>query len=86
MLAGISEQASRRHPPTLPMPKRSDSNARNFGLIGIAFGVGFALGPVLGGLLGEFGPRVPSLGGVAFPVVHQLHPRLFPVAGDVEPR
>ncbi|KAB2664561.1 TCR/Tet family MFS transporter [Brucella tritici] len=40
-----------------------DSNrARNFGLIGIAFGVGFALGPVLGGLLGEFGPRVPFYG------------------------
>lgn len=40
-----------------------DSNrARNFGLIGIAFGVGFALGPVLGGLLGEFGPRVPFFG------------------------
>lgn len=31
-----------------------DSNrAKNFGLIGIAFGTGFALGPVLGGLLGN---------------------------------
>ncbi|MFP5076673.1 TCR/Tet family MFS transporter [Rhizobium sp. YIM 134829] len=40
-----------------------DSNrARNFGLIGIAFGTGFALGPVIGGLLGEFGPRVPFFG------------------------
>lgn len=33
--------------------------ARNFGLIGAAWGVGFVLGPVIGGLLGEFGPRVP---------------------------
>ncbi len=40
-----------------------DSNrARNFGLIGIAFGTGFALGPVIGGLLGEFGVRVPFYG------------------------
>ncbi|MCA1492254.1 TCR/Tet family MFS transporter [Sinorhizobium alkalisoli] len=40
-----------------------DSNrARNFGLIGIAFGTGFALGPVIGGLLGELGPRVPFFG------------------------
>ncbi|WP_438752815.1 TCR/Tet family MFS transporter [Pararhizobium sp. O133] len=43
-----------------------DSNrARNFGLIGIAFGTGFALGPVLGGLLGEFGPRIPFYGAAA---------------------
>lgn len=40
-----------------------DTNrARNFGLIGIAFGVGFSIGPVIGGLLGELGPRVPFLG------------------------
>lgn len=43
-----------------------DSNrAKNFGLIGIAFGTGFALGPVLGGILGEFGPRVPFYGAAA---------------------
>jgi MFS transporter, DHA1 family, tetracycline resistance protein len=38
------------------------NRARNFGLIGIAFGVGFTVGPVIGGLLGELGPRVPFLG------------------------
>ncbi len=36
-----------------------ETRARNFGLMGMAFGVGFVLGPVLGGLAGEFGPRVP---------------------------
>ena len=30
-----------------------------FGLVGAAFGVGFILGPALGGLLGEFGTRAP---------------------------
>lgn len=30
-----------------------------FGMMGAAFGVGFVLGPAIGGLLGEFGPRVP---------------------------
>lgn len=39
-----------------------ENRAKNFGLIGIAFGVGFTIGPVIGGLLGEFGPRVPFLG------------------------
>jgi DHA1 family tetracycline resistance protein-like MFS transporter len=33
--------------------------AKNFALMGAAFGGGFILGPVLGGLLGELGPRVP---------------------------
>ena len=38
-----------------------ETRAQNFGLIGAAFGVGFMLGPVIGGLLGEFGPRVPFI-------------------------
>ncbi|WP_170334177.1 TCR/Tet family MFS transporter [Ruegeria arenilitoris] len=33
--------------------------AANFGLLGAAFGVGFVLGPLLGGLLSEFGTRAP---------------------------
>ncbi|MBZ9791192.1 TCR/Tet family MFS transporter [Rhizobium sp. 3T7] len=42
-----------------------DNRAKNFGLIGIAFGVGFTIGPVIGGFLGEFGPRVPFFGAAA---------------------
>lgn len=33
--------------------------AGRYGLLGAAFGVGFVLGPAVGGLLGEIGPRVP---------------------------
>ena len=36
-----------------------EKRARAFGLMGAAFGLGFVLGPALGGLLGAFGPRVP---------------------------
>jgi len=33
--------------------------AANFGLIGAAFGAGFVLGPMIGGMLAEFGTRAP---------------------------
>nr|QBB78491.1 hypothetical protein [uncultured organism] len=37
-----------------------EKRAQNFGLIGVAFGVGFILGPVIGGLTGDqWGPRAP---------------------------
>jgi MFS transporter, DHA1 family, tetracycline resistance protein len=36
-----------------------DQKARRFGLVGAAFGMGFVLGPALGGLLAEFGTRAP---------------------------
>ncbi|UXN59510.1 TCR/Tet family MFS transporter [Phyllobacterium zundukense] len=39
-----------------------ENRAKNFGLLGIAFGIGFILGPIIGGFLGEFGPRIPFYG------------------------
>jgi DHA1 family tetracycline resistance protein-like MFS transporter len=36
-----------------------EDRAKAFGLVGAAFGVGFVLGPAIGGILGELGPRVP---------------------------
>ena len=33
--------------------------AQNFGMIGAAFGLGFIIGPALGGTLGEYGTRIP---------------------------
>jgi len=37
----------------------NENKAQNFGMIGAAFGVGFIIGPMLGGLLGEIGSRIP---------------------------
>lgn len=37
----------------------AEEKAANFGLFGAAFGIGFVLGPLGGGLLGEFGTRAP---------------------------
>ena len=38
---------------------KPDEKAANFGLIGAAFGVGFVLGPLFGGILAEYGTRAP---------------------------
>ncbi len=44
-----------------PPEKRTAS----FGLTGAAFGIGFVLGPVIGGFLGELGPRAPFVSAAA---------------------
>lgn len=36
-----------------------EKRAANFGLVGAAFGIGFVVGPALGGLLGEYSVRLP---------------------------
>ncbi len=47
--------------------------AKNFGLLGATFGVGFILGPALGGLLGEYGLRVPFLAAAALSGLNLLY-------------
>ena len=50
-----------------------EQRAQNFGLMGAAFGLGFVIGPVVGGLLGELGPRVPFLAAAALSFANLLY-------------
>lgn len=50
-----------------------ENRAQNFGMIGAAFGLGFIIGPVLGGLLGSFGPRIPFLVAAALSLLNALY-------------
>jgi MFS transporter, DHA1 family, tetracycline resistance protein len=36
-----------------------EKRAQNFGMIGVAFGFGFMIGPAIGGVLGQYGVRIP---------------------------
>lgn len=48
------------------------NRGKAFGLIGAAFGLGFILGPTIGGLLGQFGFAVPALAAAGVSLVNVL--------------
>ncbi|TDE13698.1 TCR/Tet family MFS transporter [Dyadobacter psychrotolerans] len=50
-----------------------EKRAQNFGLLGAAFGLGFIIGPVLGGLLGQYGSRVPFMAAAVLSFVNWLY-------------
>jgi MFS transporter, DHA1 family, tetracycline resistance protein len=50
-----------------------ETRAQNFGLIGVAFGLGFILGPMIGGLLGNYGLRVPFFAAAALSLCNWLY-------------
>ena len=52
-----------------PLEKR----AQNFGMIGVAFGLGFIIGPVLGGVLGQWGSRVPFIAAAVLSLLNALY-------------
>jgi DHA1 family tetracycline resistance protein-like MFS transporter len=51
----------------------NENRAKNFGMIGAAFGLGFIIGPVIGGLLGSFGSRVPFYAAAALCFLNFLY-------------
>lgn len=55
-IAGATHATANAYIADVTAPER---RAQAFGWIGAAWGVGFILGPALGGFLGEFGTRVP---------------------------
>jgi DHA1 family tetracycline resistance protein-like MFS transporter len=52
-----------------PPEKRS----QNFGLVGAAFGLGFIIGPAIGGLCGGFGLRVPFVVAATFSLLNFVY-------------
>jgi DHA1 family tetracycline resistance protein-like MFS transporter len=50
-----------------------EKRAQNFGMVGAVFGVGFIIGPLVGGLLGPLGPRVPFIASAALTLINWLY-------------
>ncbi len=50
-----------------------EDRAKNFGMVGAAFGLGFIIGPVVGGLLGQYGSRVPFIAAAGLTFINLLY-------------
>ena len=60
------------------------TRARNFGLVGVAFGLGFALGPALGGFLGAQSLRLPFFVSAGLALLNGLY-GLFVLPESLKP-
>ncbi len=49
-----------------------EKRAQSFGMIGAVFGLGFILGPLIGGLLGPYGSRVPFVASAVLTLLNWL--------------
>ena len=50
-----------------------EDRAKNFGMIGAAFGLGFVIGPAMGGFLGEMGTRIPFFAAAGLSLINWLY-------------
>ena len=51
----------------------NENRTKNFGMVGAAFGVGFIIGPTIGGILGEYGSRVPFMFAAGLTLLNALY-------------
>ncbi len=50
-----------------------EKKAQNFGMVGVAFGIGFIIGPMIGGLFSNMGIRVPFMISAGLALVNWLY-------------
>jgi DHA1 family tetracycline resistance protein-like MFS transporter len=80
-ITGASFSAANAYVADVTPPEK---RAQSFGLVGAVFGLGFILGPVIGGLLGAYGLRVPYFVGAGLNGVNLLY-GLFVLPESLEP-
>ncbi|KAB2913138.1 MAG: TCR/Tet family MFS transporter [Hyphomicrobiaceae bacterium] len=55
----------------------AEKRAQAFGLVGAAFGIGFVVGPALGGILGVYDPRLPFWVAAGFSLANAVYGYFF---------
>lgn len=73
MIAGISGASFTTASAYIADISEPEKRAQNFGMVGAAFGVGFILGPFIGGFFSQFGTRVPFLIAAALSLLNALY-------------
>lgn len=69
-ICGASFQTSFAYIADVSPPEK---RAQNFGMIGAAFGLGFIIGPFIGGMFSEFGTRVPFVAAACLSLLNFLY-------------
>jgi len=73
MIAGISGASFTTASAYIADVSEPEKRAQNFGMIGMAFGIGFILGPLIGGMFSSFGIRVPFLIAAGLSLLNALY-------------
>ncbi len=69
-MAGAAHSAANAYIADVSPPEK---RAQNFGLMGAAFGLGFIVGPALGGFMGYFGTRAPFYAAAVLALINMLY-------------
>ncbi|MCU0423650.1 MAG: TCR/Tet family MFS transporter [Bacteroidia bacterium] len=69
-ITGASITAATAYIADVSVPEK---RAQNFGLIGAAFGIGFIIGPVIGGLLADYGSRAPFIAAAILTLLNVIY-------------
>ena len=73
ILAGITGASFTTATAYIADISNNENRSKNFGMVGAAFGLGFIIGPPIGGILGSIGTRVPFMFAAGLALVNALY-------------
>ena len=73
ILAGITGASFTTATAYIADISNNENRSKNFGMVGAAFGLGFIIGPPIGGILGSIGTRVPFMFAAGVALINALY-------------